>query len=90
MKKRWKHGVYVLIALAMLLIALPRISLTGGLGLVNGFGIVWVLFALMVIGANLHFLLGVDDEKRQALERVRKAKLQQWQLQLDKERGRSI
>lgn len=90
MRKKWKHGVYVLVALAMMVIAVPNISLTGGLNLINGFGMVWVLFALMVIGANLHFMLGVDDEKRKALERVRKAKLQQWQMRLDKERSKSV
>ncbi|AET59972.1 MULTISPECIES: hypothetical protein [Paenibacillus] len=83
--KKWKHGLYTLIALAMVLTALPRISLTGGLNWVNGFGIVWVLFALLVIGANLHFLLGVDEEKRKTLERVRRAKMKQWQMKWDKE-----
>ncbi|MBE0337958.1 hypothetical protein NST83_08370 [Paenibacillus sp. FSL R10-2782] len=83
--KKWKHGLYTLIALAMVLTALPRISLTGGLNWVNGFGIVWVLFALLVIGANLHFLLGVDEEKRKTLERVRRAKMKQWQMKWEKE-----
>ncbi|MGW9530195.1 hypothetical protein ACWHAM_21065 [Paenibacillus terrae] len=83
--KKWKHGLYTLIALAMVLTALPRISLTGGLNWVNGFGIVWVLFALLVIGANLHFLLGVDEEKRKTLERARRAQMKQWQMKWDKE-----
>lgn len=81
--KKWKHGLYTLIALAMVLVALPCISLAGGLNWVNGFGMVWVLFALLVIGANLHFLLGVDEEKRKTLERVRRAKMQQWQMKWD-------
>ncbi|MNW27505.1 hypothetical protein D3C74_43010 [compost metagenome] len=83
--KKWKHGLYLLIALAMLIVALPRIPFGGEMGLVELFGAVWVLFSLMVIGANLHFLLGVDEEKRATLERVRKAKLQQWQLKWDDE-----
>lgn len=41
-------------------------------------------FALLVIGANMHFLLGVDEEKRKTLERVRRAKMQQWQMKWDK------
>ncbi|WCM62902.1 hypothetical protein T3H97_08290 [Paenibacillus sp. LX16] len=82
--KKWKHGLYTLIALTMVLVALPRISLAGGLNWVNGFGMVWVLFALLVIGANMHFLLGVDEEKRKTLERVRRAKMQQWQMKWDK------
>ncbi|WP_179032031.1 hypothetical protein [Paenibacillus kribbensis] len=87
--KKWKHGLYTLIALAMVFVALPRISLAGGLNWVNGFGIVWVLFALLVIGANLHFLLGVDEEKRKMLERVRRAKMQQWQMKWDNKTDKS-
>lgn len=30
------------------------------------------------------FLLGVDEEKRKTLERVRRAKMQQWQMKWDK------
>ncbi|MBU5356189.1 hypothetical protein ACN9MH_09335 [Paenibacillus silvae] len=84
-----KHVIYLLIALSMLVIALPRISFAGGLDWVNIFGIVWVLFSLLIVGAHLHFILGVDEEKKRALEAVRRAKLRQWEMKLlDKQEQR--
>ncbi|MFS0857204.1 MULTISPECIES: hypothetical protein [Paenibacillus] len=80
--KKAKHVIYLLIALSMLVIALPRISFVGGMDWVNIFGIVWVLFSLLIIGAHLHFILGVDEEKKRALEAVRRAKLRQWEMKL--------
>lgn len=87
-----KHVIYLLIALSMLVIALPRISFAGGMDWVNIFGIVWVLFSLLIVGAHLHFILGVDEEKKRALEAVRRAKLRQWEMKLlDKqERSESV
>ncbi|MGC5771116.1 hypothetical protein J4O75_02075 [Paenibacillus pabuli] len=80
--KKAKHVIYLLIALSMLVIALPRISFAGGMDWVNIFGIVWVLFSLLIVGAHLHFILGVDEEKKRALEAVRRAKLRQWEMKL--------
>ncbi|CAI6022028.1 hypothetical protein [Paenibacillus xylanexedens] len=90
--KKTKHVIYLLIALSMLVIALPRISFAGGMDWVNIFGIVWVLFSLLIVGAHLHFILGVDEEKKRALEAVRRAKLRQWEMKLlDKqERSKSV
>ncbi|MBY0201741.1 hypothetical protein NKT34_16685 [Paenibacillus polysaccharolyticus] len=90
--KKTKHVIYLLIALSMLVIALPRISFAGGMDWVNIFGIVWVLFSLLIVGAHLHFILGVDEEKKRALEAVRRAKLRQWEMKLlDKqERSESV
>ncbi|MDQ0191810.1 hypothetical protein [Paenibacillus wynnii] len=81
MKKRnkFKHFVYLLLALAMLLYALPKLSLGVESGFVFGFGIAWCSFAFLVIAAHLHFILGVDEEKTKRLEAVRKAKLDRWQ-----------
>ncbi|WP_434751971.1 hypothetical protein [Paenibacillus amylolyticus] len=90
--KKTKHVIYLLIALSMLVIALPRISFAGGMDWVNIFGIVWVLFSLLIVGAHLHFILGVDEEKKRALEAIRRAKLRQWEMKLlDKqERSKSV
>ncbi|MFC6652146.1 hypothetical protein ACFSQ7_36370 [Paenibacillus rhizoplanae] len=44
-----------------------------------GFGIVWCVFAFLVIASHLHFIIGVDEEKQKRLDAVRKAKLAQWQ-----------
>jgi len=81
MKKRnkFKHVLYLMMALAMLLYALPKLSLVQGTGWVFGFGVAWCAFAFLVIAAHLHFIIGVDEEKAKRLEAVRKAKLNEWQ-----------
>ncbi|SES93112.1 hypothetical protein [Paenibacillus sp. NFR01] len=87
MKKRskLKHVAYMLVALAMLLYALPRLSFQNGPSWVLGFGVVWCLFAFMVIASHMHFIIGVDAEKQQRLDAVRKQKLQSWQGRLSEE-----
>lgn len=84
-----KHTLYLLVALGMLLYALPMISFHGGW--VSIFGLTWALFAFLVIGAHLHFILGVDTENKKQLEWIRQAKLREWQMKWSKERsqGRS-
>ncbi|WP_438349610.1 hypothetical protein ACP8HI_02725 [Paenibacillus sp. FA6] len=91
MKKRRKfmHFLYMLLALAMLLYALPLITFNSGDVWVSVFGVVWGLFAFLVIGAHWHVILGVDEEKKKALERIRQAKFQQWQLKWSQESERS-
>lgn len=84
-KNKFKHVVYLLIALAMLLYALPKLSLVNGPSWVFGFGVVWCVFAFLVIAAHLHFIIGVDEEKTKRLEAVRKAKLAQWQTKWNEE-----
>ncbi|AOZ93857.1 hypothetical protein [Paenibacillus crassostreae] len=94
MKKRKKimHVLYLLLALVMLLYALPMISLDSGNTWITIFGVCWVLFALLVIAAHLHVILGVDEEKKKALERIRQAKYQQWQSKWSEEmeRGKNV
>ncbi|MNJ66743.1 hypothetical protein D3C77_628430 [compost metagenome] len=75
----------MILALGMLVYALPLISFNPGAGWLSLFGIVWAAFAFLVIGAHLHFLLGVNEEKQRALEAVRRAKLREWQGKLHKE-----
>ncbi|BCG58471.1 hypothetical protein [Paenibacillus sp. URB8-2] len=77
-RNKFKHVVYLALALAMLLYALPKLSPDGPTP-VFVFGAVWVAFALLVIAAHLHFIIGVDEEKKKRLEVVRKAKLEMWQ-----------
>ncbi|HEY4389983.1 MAG TPA: hypothetical protein VGN02_01395 [Paenibacillus sp.] len=78
-KSKWKHAMYLILALAMLVYAIPLIKFQPGGDLVSWFGIVWAAFALLVIGAHLHFLLGVNEEKQRALDAARRAKLSEWQ-----------
>ncbi|GAA0133684.1 hypothetical protein YSY43_05240 [Paenibacillus sp. YSY-4.3] len=83
-RNKWKHAIYLILALGMLIYALPLISFDPGAGWLSIFGIVWAAFAFMVVGAHLHFLLGVSDEKQRSLEAVRRAKLREWQSRLQK------
>lgn len=89
MKKRSKvkHVLYLLLALAMLLYALPRLSFQEGLTPVSAFGTAWTVFALLIIGAHLHFILGVNEEKAKQLEAVRRAKLSRWESALKEKKG---
>lgn len=80
-----KHVLYLIVALGMLVYALPLISFQSGSGWVSLFGAVWAAFAFLVIGAHLHFILGVNEEKQKSLEQIRKAKYQQWELQWSKD-----
>ncbi|WP_106766406.1 hypothetical protein [Paenibacillus faecalis] len=90
-KNKIKHFVYLLIALGMLVYALPSISFAGGFSLTSLFGAVWAGFALLVIGAHLHILIGVDEEKQKALDEIRKHKMKQWQLKWPEEqKSRSV
>ncbi|MDT3425143.1 hypothetical protein J2Z22_000656 [Paenibacillus forsythiae] len=83
-RNKFKHALYLVLALAMLLYALPRLSPEGPAP-VFVFGLVWVVFALLVIAAHLHFIIGVDEEKTKRMEAVRKAKLEMWQEKWSKE-----
>ncbi|MBO2942481.1 hypothetical protein JJQ72_00565 [Paenibacillus sp. F411] len=85
-KSKVKHLIYLVIALAMLLYALPSISFAGGFSWAALFGAVWAGFALLVIGSHLHILIGVDEAKQKALDEIRREKLKQWQLKWPEER----
>lgn len=78
--RAWKHGLYIAVAAAMIIIALPRLDISGGWNLPTVFGVVWLCFALMIIASHLHQLLGVDEAEKERLEqikRVRKHEMQQ-------------
>nr|WP_033404153.1 hypothetical protein [Paenibacillus fonticola] len=84
-RNKWKHAAYFILALSMLVYALPFISVHPGAGWLSLFGIVWAAFAFLVVGAHLHFLLGVSEEKQRGLEAVRRAKLREWQAKWQRE-----
>lgn len=79
--KEWKSVVYMSLALGMLIYAVPRLEIGHGFTPGTVFGIVWIGFALLIVAAHLHHILGVDEETKNELNRVRKtARLhrQQW------------
>lgn len=84
-KNKFKHTAYLLVALGMLIYALPSISFSGGFSWVSLFGAVWAGFALLVIGSHLYYLIGVDEAKQKALDAIRKEELSQWELKWPEE-----
>ncbi|NMO95505.1 hypothetical protein [Paenibacillus lemnae] len=84
-KSKFKHLVYLIVALGMLIYALPSISFSGGFSWTALFGAVWAGFALLVIASHLHILIGVDDAKQKALDEIRREKMKQWQLKWPEE-----
>ncbi|MGM0880057.1 MAG: hypothetical protein ACQEXQ_03345 [Bacillota bacterium] len=77
-----RHLLYLLIALAMLIYALPRLELNAPWDWTSVFGLVWVGFALVVITAHVNALLLMDDEKRKEMERIKRAKALLWERRL--------
>jgi len=65
--KKFRALSCFILALCLVFYAIPRLPTQGISELATGFSVIWTLFALIVIGANLLFVLGVDQtglEKR--------------------------
>lgn len=69
-----KNVVYLCIAVAMLIFAVPHLTVGLGVTMPTVFSVVWIGFALLSIAANLHFILSVDEETRNELRRIKRAK----------------
>ncbi|MDU5143485.1 MAG: prominin family protein [Paenibacillus dendritiformis] len=81
-RKIWKHVLSIGAALVMLVIVLPTLSFKAGWTPSFWFGIVWCAFALLIIAAHLHRLLGVDEETEQELKRIKQEKMRRWEERL--------
>ncbi|KIL42379.1 hypothetical protein SD70_00050 [Gordoniibacillus kamchatkensis] len=77
--KGLKNVIYMSVALGMLFYAVPRLDLGQGLTAPAIFGVVWICFALLVVAAHLHAILGVDEETREELGRI--GRMKKWQLE---------
>lgn len=77
--KGLKNVVYMSVALGMIVYAVPRIDMSGTATLQTVFSIVWIAFSLMIVAAHLHELLGVDEEKRKELDKIKRMK--RWQME---------
>ncbi|MDQ8739194.1 hypothetical protein [Paenibacillus sp. LHD-38] len=76
-----RHVLYLLIALAMLVYAFPRLELSAPWSLMSVFGLVWLAFASLIVIANVNALV-MSEEKRRELARIKKAKAQFWEQKL--------
>jgi hypothetical protein len=68
--------VYLTLGLAMLFFALPRLPHVT-MSLEGAFTLSWLLFAMLIVGANLYYLIGADRDNQ--ARRKRNAILQ-WKL----------
>jgi hypothetical protein len=77
--KGMKSVMYMGLALGMLFYAVPRLDIRSGLTLPTVFGVVWIVFALMIVAAHLHELIGVDEQKKREITKVKRMK--SWRLE---------
>jgi hypothetical protein len=70
---------YLAASLGMLLYAVPRLEVGGGWSMATLFSIVWIGFSLLIIASQLHFILGVDKETKEELDRIKRVK--RWKLE---------
>lgn len=77
--KGLKNVMYMSLALGMLFYAVPRLEMGQGFTVPTVFSIVWIAFALIIIAAHLHEILGVDEETRNELSRIDRMK--KWQTE---------
>lgn len=70
----FKRLLYLASALGMLLYAVPRLEMGGGWSAQAVFSVVWIGFALLLIAAQLHFILGVDEEMKKELKRIKQVR----------------
>lgn len=77
--KGTKSIVYMGLTLGMLAFAVPKLEIKGEWTLQTVFGLSWMVFALLVIAAHLHELLGVDEETKREMMKIKRMK--RWQMQ---------
>ncbi|MGZ4032765.1 MAG: hypothetical protein ACXVDJ_09510 [Tumebacillaceae bacterium] len=68
--------IYLTLGLAMLFFALPRLPHVTA-SVEGAFTVSWLLFAMLIVGANLYYLVGADRDNQ--ARRKRNAILQ-WKL----------
>lgn len=63
---------YMFFAITLLFYGLPRFKLDGIKSMPDGFAILWTLLAVIIIGAHLFEILGVNrDREHKRIQRVR-------------------
>ncbi|MDA8354072.1 MAG: hypothetical protein M0Z65_13040 [Firmicutes bacterium] len=67
-----KNGVALVVALALLFFAVPRLPVSDDFGMPSLFAYSWLTFACLVIAANFRKVLQLDREKQRQDERMRR------------------
>lgn len=76
---KWKNLIFIVLAFIMLLIAIPQFAAEKSSTQAIVFSVIWVFFALLVIAAHLHQLLGVDPSEQRRLEAIKK--MRKWRME---------
>lgn len=77
--KGFHHWVYIVLAVGTLIFAVPQLEVGGGFAVESLFAVIWLCFALLVIAAQLYEILGVKEETRRRLSRIKRMK--RWQTE---------
>ena len=74
---KWKHALYLLAALCMLVFALPRLELSQPWTPATVFGVLWTALALLVIAANVRMLAVDRERERRRVAAIRRERTSQ-------------
>lgn len=80
----FKSILYLILSLTVVFYALPRIPLIHTQFEAQLFSGIWLVFALLILGAHLDQLLGLDEEKRKRLQRLKHVRLREKEQELIK------
>lgn len=89
-RNKWRHVVYLALALVMLGIGLPEMRFAAEWSAHVVFSFSWAAFVLLIVAANLYALLGMDEDTAKQLQRVKLAKRLAWQRQLQRHADRLV
>ncbi|MFS1511806.1 hypothetical protein VQL36_05125 [Chengkuizengella sp. SCS-71B] len=64
------------LAVGLLIFAIPRLEVGQGWTLPTIFAVVWIGMVLLIIAAHLHEVLGVDEETKKEMRKVKQ--YQRW------------
>lgn len=83
--QRSKYGIALVVALALLLVAVPRLPVELEADADSIFALSWLVFALLVIAANWRMVLRLDEDRERRSEWERRLR---WLEAQRKQRGR--
>ncbi len=79
MKLRPRTILYLILAVGMLLYAIPRLHVGNGWTEETIFAASWIAISLLIIAAHLYDWIGVDEKTQKELDAVKRYKY--WRLQ---------
>lgn len=74
-----RNIIYLSMAIGLIIYAVPQLEMGQGLTLPTIFSIAWIGIILLIVAAHLHQLIGVDEEAKQELARIKAFK--RWKVE---------